>query len=126
MTKANGVPDGMDNGHNVGVEDQPPSQPEKLSQEVPEEELESPRTRASNLPEVRGQPVKWRKLASDMTASLDRFCEFTHRIEELKLEAAIKLHKDIRKLELEMFKLTQASQEKMANIFANVHQGLKK
>ena len=87
--KANGVPSGMDNGHNMGVEDQPPSQLEEVTHEVPEEEPESPRTRASNFPRVRGQPVKRRKLASDMATPLDCFCESTRRIEELKLEAAI-------------------------------------
>ena len=53
--------------------------------------------------------MKRRKLANDMVASLDRFCESTRKIEELKLEAAIKLHEDNMKLELEMFKLTHAS-----------------
>jgi hypothetical protein len=124
--KADGVPGGMDNGRNVGVDDQPPSQPEVEPEQVPEDEPDSPRTRASKLPGVKGQPVKWRKMASEMAASLDRFCEATRRIEELKLEAAIKLHEDNRKLELEMFKLTQASQERMVNLFANVFQGLKK
>jgi hypothetical protein len=75
---------------------------------------------------VRGQPVKRRKLASDMVASSHRFCEFTRRIEELKLKAVIKLHDDNRKLELEIFKLTHISQERMTNIFAYMLQGLKK
>jgi hypothetical protein len=117
--KADGVPGGMDNGRNVGGDEQPPSQPEVESEQVHEDEPDSPRTRASNLPGVRGQPVKRRKMASDMAASLDRFCEATRKIEELKLEAAIKMQEDNRKLELEMFKLTQASQERMTNIFAN-------
>ena len=104
--KADGVSSGMDNGRPVGVDEQPPNQPEEETQHVPEEDQESPRTRASSLPGVRGQPVKRRKVASDMAASLDRFCESTRRIEELKLEAAMKLHEDNRKLELEMFKLT--------------------
>ena len=60
-----------------------------------------------------------------MAAALDRFCESTRRIEVLKLEATMKMHEDNRKLELEMFKLTQASQERMAGLFANVHQGRK-
>jgi hypothetical protein len=124
--KADGVPSGMDNSRPIGVDDQPQSQPEEEAQHVPEEDPESPRTRASNLPGVRGQPVKRRKLGSDITASLDRFCESTRRIEELKLEAAIKLHEDNRKLKLEMFKLTQASHERMANFFTNVLLGLKK
>ena len=42
------------------------------------------------------------------------------------LETPFKLHEDNKKLELEMFKLTHASQEMMAIILANVLQGLKK
>ena len=53
--------------------------------------------------------MKRRKLASYMAASLDCFCQLTCRIEELKLDAAIQLHEDNRKLEIEMFKLTQTS-----------------
>ena len=48
-----------------------------------------------------------------MAASLNRFYESTHRIEELKLETAIKLHEDNKILELKMFKLTQTSHERM-------------
>ena len=70
--------------------------------------------------------MKMKKLASDMAASLDRIYDFTCKIKELKLEATIKLHEDNRKLELEMFKFTQASQERMTNFFASVFQGLKK
>jgi hypothetical protein len=40
-----------------------------------------------------------------MAASLDRFCDSTRKIEELKLEAALKIHEDTKKLELEIFKL---------------------
>ena len=69
--------------------------------------------------------MKRRRLAIDMAAALDRFYESTCRIEELKLEAAIKMHKDNRKLELEMFKLRQVLQERMAGLFANVLQGRK-
>ena len=69
--------------------------------------------------------MKRRRLANDMAAALDRFYESTRRIEELKLEAAMKMQEDNRKLELEMFKLTQASQERMAGLFANVLQGRK-
>ena len=50
--------------------------------------------------------MKRKKLATDMAASLDRFCESTRKIEELKLEATIKLHEDNKKLKLQMFKLT--------------------
>ena len=123
--KADGVPGGMDYGEEVGGEEQPPVQQEKAPKQVEEEEPKSPRTRAANLPGIRGQPVKRRRLANDMAAALDRFCESTRRIEELKLEAAIKIQEDNRKLKLEMFKLTQASQEKMAGLFTNVLQGRK-
>jgi len=99
----------MDNGRNVGVDDQPPSQLEVEPKQIPEDEPNSLGTSASNLPGIRGQPVKQRKMANDMAASLNQFCEATHRIKELKLEVAIKLHEDNRKLELEMFKLTHAS-----------------
>ena len=125
MAKADMILSGMDNGHNAGVEDQPPSQQEEVTQEVPEEEPKSPRTRASTLLGFRRQPVKKKKLASDMAASLDRFCVSIHRIEELKLEAAIKLHEDNKKLELKIFKLTQTSQGMMENLFVNVLKGLK-
>ena len=126
IAKADGVPGGMDNGEYVGVEEQVPSQEEEATQEGREEELDSPRTRATNLHGVRGQPVKRRRLTSDMAASLDRFCESTCRIEELKLEAAIEMHKENRQLKLEMFKLTLASHERMAGLFASVLQNLKK
>ena len=69
---------------------------------------------------VRGQSVKRRRLANDMAASLDRFCESTRRIVEIKLDATIQLQKKNRQLELKMFKLTQTSQEMMTYLFANV------
>jgi hypothetical protein len=125
-SKADGVPGSIDNGRNVRVDDQPLSQPEEESQQVPKEEQESLRTRASILRGIREQPVKRRKAASDMMTYLDRFCESTRRLEELKLKATIKLHKVERKLEIEMFKLTHALHERMTSFFANVLQGLKK
>lgn len=100
IAKADGVSGGMDNGGPVGVDEQPPSQPENDLQHILEEELESPRTRASNLFGVKGQPVKRRKLANNITAYLNRFYKCTCRIEELKLETVIKLHEDNKKLEL--------------------------
>ena len=124
-TKVDGIPGGIDNGEEVDREEQPPVQQEEAPEQVEEEEPKSHRTRAANLPGIRGQPMKRRRLANDMAATLDRFCESTHRIEEWKLEAAMKMHEDNRKLELEMFTLTQASQERMASLFANVLQGRK-
>jgi hypothetical protein len=93
--KADGVPGGMDNGEDVGVEEQVPAQEEEATQQGREEGLDYPRTRAANLPGVRGQHVKRRRLASDMPTSLDRFCESIRRSEELKLEATVKMHKRI-------------------------------
>ena len=46
-------------------------QQEEATEQVEEEEPESPRTRAANLPSVRGQPMKKRRLANDMAAALD-------------------------------------------------------
>ena len=74
---------------------------------------------------VRGQHVKRRRLASDMTASLDRFYESTRRIKETKLEADVQMQKN-RHLELKMYKLTHASYEMMACLFVNILQNLKK
>ena len=100
IAKADGVSGGMDNGGSVGVNEQPPNQPKDDLQHVLEEESESPRTRASNLFGGKRQTVKRRKLASNMTVFLNRFYKCTCRIEELKLETAIKLHEDNKKLEI--------------------------
>jgi len=54
------------------------------------------------------------------------FCESIRKIEELKLEVSVKIHKEIGQLELEMFKKFQASQERMACLFASVMQNLEK
>lgn len=102
-TKVGGVPSNMNNDLIVGVEDQPPNQPVEWTQHVPKE---SPKTRAFNLYGITGQLVKRRKLASDMLVFLDRLHGWICRIEDLKLEAAIKLHEDNRISKLEMFKLT--------------------
>ena len=56
--------------------------------------------------------MKRLRLANTMVVALDRFCKSTHRIEELKVEAIAILHEDNRKLELELFKLIEASQKK--------------
>ena len=90
----------MDNVEDVERDPPPPIQHEE------EEPLQSPKTRAAILPGVKGQAVKRRRLSNDMATSLDRFCDSTRKIEELKLEVALKIHKDTKKLELEMFKLT--------------------
>ena len=95
----------------MDVEDQPPSQQENEIQQVPKEEP------AFNLFGVRGQPVKIRKLASNMADSLDHFCISIRKIKEFKLEVTVKLHEDNRKLELKMFRFTQTSQEMLTNFF---------
>ena len=51
--KADGIPGGMDNGKEVGVEEQPLVQQEEAPEQIEEEEPESPRTRATNLPSVK-------------------------------------------------------------------------
>ena len=73
IAKADRVSGDMDNGGPISMNEQPPNQPEDDLQHVLEEEPESPRTRASNLFGVEGQPVKRKKLASNMTAYLSRF-----------------------------------------------------
>ena len=74
---------------------------------------------------IKHHVVKRKRLANDMAISLDCFCKSTYKIGELKLEAIVKMHEDNRKLELEMFKLIYASQERMDDLFANVLQGYK-
>ena len=86
------------NDISVGVDTQSSNQPEEESQQVAEEEHESPKIRASNLTGGRGQPVKQIRMATDMAISLDRFCISTRIIEQLKLETAIKLHENNKKL----------------------------
>ena len=110
IAKADGVPGGMNNREHVDVEEQISFQEEEATEEGQEEEPDSPQSRDSNLLGIRGQHVKRRRLASDMAASLDRFCESIRRIEEMKLEIVVQMQKENRHLKLEMFKLTQASQ----------------
>ena len=79
-------------------------------------EHESSKIKVVNLHGVRGQLVKNRRLVSDMVASLNCFYKFIRRINKLKLEIAIKVHENNRKLKLEEFKLTQALQERMVGL----------
>jgi hypothetical protein len=112
--KAEGILGGMDNGKDVGRDLAPPTQHEE------EEPPQSLRTRAATLPRIKSQAVKRRRLSNDTVASLDWFCVFNRKIEELKLEATLKIYENTKKLELEMFKLTQATQEMMVGFFASV------
>ena len=93
--KTDDLPGGMDNDEYVDVEQQILSQEEEATQEGREEKPDCPRTIASNLPGVRGQFVKRRKLVSDMITSLNRFCESIFRFEEIKLGAIVQLQKKI-------------------------------
>jgi hypothetical protein len=91
-----------------------------------------PRTRAANLVGVSGKgtnsrPSKRAKVDRNLMNSLDRLADSTAEIERLRIEATLTMHKDNlierqenRKLELEMFKLQQASGERMAAMFAEV------
>lgn len=121
-----GVPGKIDNGEDVSVEEQVPTQEEDATQRDREEKPDSLRTKAANLSGVRGQPVKRRRLANDMVTSLDHFCESTRIIEELKVGTTVEMYKENRHLKLVMFKLTQTSHEKMSGFFVNVLQNLKK
>jgi hypothetical protein len=57
---------------------------------------------------------------SDMSSALDQFAESSVCIERMKMETAIQLHADNKKLELEILQATQASQERIVALFANV------
>jgi hypothetical protein len=57
---------------------------------------------------------------SDMSSALDQFAESSVCIERMKMETAIQLHADNKKLELEILQATQASQERIAALFADV------
>jgi predicted transcriptional regulator len=108
--KANGVPGANDQGAPViGTE------------AVPNEvEFNDAAIRAGNLPGVCGAVVKRRKLNNDMASALDRFAESSARIEKMKMETAIQLARDNKKFELDVLQATQASQERVAALFADV------
>ena len=92
----------------------------------------SPRTRAANLVGCRGkgtssQPAKRPKVERNLMETLDRMADSRAEIEKLRIEAALTVHKDnlvdrqeTRKLELEMFRLQQESNERLAAMFADV------
>ena len=55
-----------------------------------------------------------------MASALDRFAESSTRIEKIKMEIAIQLARDNKKFELDVLQATQASQEHVATLFADV------
>ena len=92
----------------------------------------TPRTRAANLVSVswkatNSTPSKRARVDKNLMDTLDRLADSTAEIERFRIEAALTMHKDNlierqenRKLELKMFRLQQASGERMAAMFAEV------
>ena len=74
----------------------------------------------SNLPGVCGAAVKYQKLNGNTAVALDRFAESSTRIEKMKMETAIQLARENKKFELDVLQATQASQERVATLFADV------
>ena len=107
--KANGIPGGNDQGAPI------------IGIQVPPKEVEvhDAAVCAGNLPGVRGAAVKRQKLNDDMSSALDRFAELSARIEKMKMETAIQLARDNKKFELDFLQTTQASQERVAALFAD-------
>ena len=108
--KANGVPGGNDQGASI------------IGTQVPPKEVENhdAAVRASNLPRVCGAAVKRQKLNSNMATALDLFAESSTRIEKMKMETAIQLARENKKFELDVLQATQASQERVVALFADV------
>ena len=110
----------------------PPAFPTSSTGTGKESSGSSPRTRAANLLGCRGkgtssQPAKRPKIERNLMDTLDRLADSTAEIEKLRIEAALTMHKDNlierqenRKLELELFRLQQASGERLATMFADV------
>ena len=92
----------------------------------------NPRTRAANLVGCRGKgisskPNKRAKVDRNLMDTLDRLADSTTEIEKLRIEASLTMHRDNlldrqenRKLELDLFQLQQASNERMASLFAEI------
>ena len=55
-----------------------------------------------------------------MARALDRFAESSAHIEKMKMETTIQLARDNKKFELDVLQATQASQECVAVLFADV------
>ena len=108
--KANGVPGGNDQ-----------RTPIIGTQVLPKEvEAHDAAVCAGNLPGVRGAALKHQKLNGNMATALDRFVESFARIQKMKMETAIQLARENKKFELDVLQATQASQEHVAALFADV------
>lgn len=86
---------------------------------------------AANLLGCRGQgtssTAKRARVDRDLMDTLNRMSESTATIEKMRIEAVLSMHKDNlldrqenRRIELEMFKIQQAGNEKLAALFADV------
>ena len=92
----------------------------------------NPRIHAANLVGCLGKgtsskPNKRTKVDRNLMDTLDRLADSTTEIEKLTIEASLTVHRDNlldrqenRKLELDLFQLQQASNERMASLFADV------
>ena len=91
----------------------------------------SPHTRAADLVGCRGQCTssiaKRLRVDRDLMDTLNRMAESTATIEKMRIEAALAMHKENllnrqenRRIELEMFKMQQAWNEKLVSLFADV------
>jgi hypothetical protein len=76
--------------------------------------------RAANLPGIRGAPIKRRRIKGDMACALDRFAESFACIERMKMETAIQLHTDNKKLEMDILQSQQATTKHVAALFVDV------
>ena len=109
-TKANDVPGGNDQRALV------------IGIQVPSKEVEvhDAAVCAGNLPRVCRAALKHQKLNDDMASALDCFVESYACIEQMKMETAIQLVRENKKFKLDVLQATQASQERMAALFADV------
>ena len=64
--------------------------------------------------------MKRQKLNGNMASALDCFAELSAHIEKMKMETAIQLARENKKFELDVLQATQASQERVAALFAHV------
>ena len=91
----------------------------------------SPRTRATNLVGCRGQgtssTTKRPRVDRDLMDTLNRMAESTTIIEKMRIETTLAMRKENlldrqenRRIKLEMFKMQQAGNEKLATLFADV------
>ena len=108
--KANGISGGNDQRAPIIGTQVPPK----------EEEVPDGAICAGNLLGVHRVAVKRQKLNGDMASALDRFAESSARTEKMKMETAIQLARENKKFELDVLQATQASQECVAALFADV------